>query len=570
MQGNFCRMTIQRTPGLIGGSRRGRLFLLRFFEQLLVLWISLFFEVLCRDEPECRGVDTVAEPGGSRSVVKDVAQMGIAFDRADFGANHSPGSILLFFDNRFIDCTGETRPSGARIKFVLRTEKRLAGNDTDINPVSVVVPIFVFERRFCPALGGDILLEWCEHGFGIFCEYGAGEKSQNRENGGFHSGTSHGLQSSARGKGRKISRAFQASESTDSKRDNSVVGGIVAGIMEVLKLLGVALGLATLAGVNLYLTVFVTGLAVHMQWVVLPPALHELNVLSDPIIIGVAGFLYLIEFFADKIPWVDTAWDAVHTFIRPVGAAALAVAALGNTHPVFEIVAALVAGGMALTSHVAKAGIRLVANTSPEPVSNIGLSLAEDGIVCAGLGLLAWHPVVGLLVAVIFTGVIVTMMPKLLRGIRAKLWLAWRKLNSPPEEEQETVPGHRLPGKCDSLLRRAHASVAPIEWAAPCLSGGGPRLAANLRGWLVCLKEEPSRLFFVEKGFGGGTVLEMDVEGAGITHQSGFLCDKIELVHRTGSPKYQYFFERGLTKIARRLAELIREMAERSASPEQD
>ncbi|MFZ4780122.1 MAG: DUF4126 domain-containing protein, partial [Terrimicrobiaceae bacterium] len=99
--------------------------------------------------------------------------------------------------------------------------------------------------------------------------------------------------------------------------------------MQELSLLGVALGLASLAGINLYLTVFVTGLAIRMDWVTLSPALHDLSVLSDPIIIGVAGFLYLIEFFADKIPWIDTAWDSVHTFIRPVGAAALAVAALG-------------------------------------------------------------------------------------------------------------------------------------------------------------------------------------------------------------------------------------------------
>ncbi len=335
--------------------------------------------------------------------------------------------------------------------------------------------------------------------------------------------------------------------------------------MEVLNLLGVALGLATLAGINLYLTVFVTGLALRMEWVVLPPALHDLDVLSDPLIIGVAGFLYLIEFFADKIPWIDTAWDAVHTFIRPVGAAALAVAALGDAHPVFEVVAALVAGGMALTSHVAKAGIRLVANTSPEPVSNIGLSLAEDGVVCAGLGLLVWNPVVGLLVAVLFTGVVVTMLPKLLRGIRAKLWLAWRKLNAPPEEDQETVPGHRLPGPVETRLRRAHSGTTPVEWTVFCLSGGGPRLPANFSGWLVCLQDEPSRLFFVTKGFGNGTVLEMDIAGAAVTHRSGFLCDKLEIAHRDGTQKYQYLFERGLTRMARKLAESLQERAGKSA-----
>ena len=335
--------------------------------------------------------------------------------------------------------------------------------------------------------------------------------------------------------------------------------------MSVLSHLGVVLGLASLAGINLYLTVFVTGLAIRMGWVTLTPALHDLGILSDPIIIGVAGFLYLIEFFADKIPWIDTAWDAVHTFIRPVGAAALAVAALGNTNPVFEVVAVLVAGGMALTAHVAKAGTRLVANASPEPVSNIGLSLAEDGVVFAGLGLLAWNPIVGLVVAVVFTGVVVTVMPRLLRGIRAKLWLAWKKLNAVPEDDQETELGHRPPGHCELQIRRAHASTAPIEWAVPCLSGGGPRLTANLRGWLVCLENEPTRLFFVAGSFLGGVVLAMDIAGAEVTHRAGFLCDKVEIIHRDGSPKHQFLFERGLTKVAARLAEAVREMAGKPA-----
>jgi hypothetical protein len=307
--------------------------------------------------------------------------------------------------------------------------------------------------------------------------------------------------------------------------------------------------------------VLVTGLAIRMDWVTLPPALHDLAVLSDPVIIGVAGFLYLIEFFADKIPWVDTAWDSVHTFIRPVGAAALAVAALGDAHPVFEIVAALVAGGMALTAHVAKSGSRLAANASPEPFSNIGLSLAEDGVVLAGLGLLAWSPIVALVVAVVFTGVVVTMLPRILRGIRAKLWLAWKKLNCPTADDMETTAGQKIPGHCELQLRRSHASTAAIEWAIPCLSGGGPRLKANLSGWLVCLKDEPERLFFVAKSFFGGIVLAMDIAGASISHQAGFLCDKIEIVHRDGSPKHQFLFERGLTKVAGSFSKAVQEMA---------
>lgn len=151
--------------------------------------------------------------------------------------------------------------------------------------------------------------------------------------------------------------------------------------MEVLKTLAVALSLGTLAGVNLYLTVLVTGLALHFDWVTLPSPLAGLEVLEHPTILCIAGALYAIEFCADKIPWVDTAWDAIHTLIRPIGAAALAVAAMGDAHPAFEVVAGLLAGGMAFSSHTAKAGTRLAANTSPEPFTNIALSLVEDGLV---------------------------------------------------------------------------------------------------------------------------------------------------------------------------------------------
>lgn len=187
--------------------------------------------------------------------------------------------------------------------------------------------------------------------------------------------------------------------------------------MEILKTLAVALSLGTLAGVNLYLTVLVTGLALHFHWVILPSPLAGLEVLGHPSIITIAAVLYAIEFFADKIPWVDSAWDALHTLIRPIGAAALAIAAMGDAHPAFEVVAALLAGGMAFSSHTAKAGTRIAANTSPEPFTNIALSLAEDGLVLGGLGLLAWSPFVALLVAVIVCTTILIFLPRLLRNI---------------------------------------------------------------------------------------------------------------------------------------------------------
>jgi hypothetical protein len=159
--------------------------------------------------------------------------------------------------------------------------------------------------------------------------------------------------------------------------------------VEQLELLGVALGLATLAGVNLYLTVFVTGLALNQQWIALSQQYEPLQVLAHPAIITIAGILYFVEFLADKIPWIDTAWDSVHTVIRPIGGALLGVQVLGQSSPTLDVIIMLLAGGTSLIAHTTKASSRLVANTSPEPFSNIGLSLFEDVAVFGGLALIA-------------------------------------------------------------------------------------------------------------------------------------------------------------------------------------
>lgn len=172
--------------------------------------------------------------------------------------------------------------------------------------------------------------------------------------------------------------------------------------MEILNQLGVALGLASLAGLNLYLTVFVAGLAIQQHWINLSGAYENLSVLGNPWVIGVAGVLFAIEFFADKVPWVDSTWDSVHTLIRPAGGIFLALAALGHMKPEYTVVAALIAGGAALTTHGAKAGTRLVLNTSPEPVTNSIASFAEDGIVLGGLSLIHFAPIAALVVFTVF------------------------------------------------------------------------------------------------------------------------------------------------------------------------
>jgi hypothetical protein len=155
--------------------------------------------------------------------------------------------------------------------------------------------------------------------------------------------------------------------------------------MDTLAALGRTLGFSFAAGINLYATVAILGLASRFHWVALPP---QFALFDNNWVIGGAIACYAIEFIADKVPWVDTAWDAVHTVIRPLGGAFIAVTTLGETSPGAQAAAALLGGGVAAVSHVTKASTRVAANTSPEPFSNWALSLFEDVFV-VGLGTLA-------------------------------------------------------------------------------------------------------------------------------------------------------------------------------------
>jgi hypothetical protein len=155
--------------------------------------------------------------------------------------------------------------------------------------------------------------------------------------------------------------------------------------MLTLTELGRTLGFSFAAGINLYATVAILGLASRYGWVALPP---QYQVFDNDWIIGAAIALYVIEFFADKVPWIDTVWDAVHTVIRPIGGAFIAVTTLGHASPFAETMVALLGGTLAAGTHFGKAGTRLAVNASPEPFSNWILSIAEDAFV-VGLGFLA-------------------------------------------------------------------------------------------------------------------------------------------------------------------------------------
>jgi hypothetical protein len=182
-----------------------------------------------------------------------------------------------------------------------------------------------------------------------------------------------------------------------------------------LTTLGRTLGFSFAAGVNLYATVAILGLASRYGWVSLPP---QFQVFNNDFVIGAAIVLYVIEFFADKIPYVDTLWDMLHTLIRPVGGALIALTTLGEASPTVEGLVALLGGTIAAGSHLTKTSTRAVANTSPEPFSNWFLSLGEDLFV-VGLGYLALqYPLVALAVAIVLTILIVIFAAVIVRTVR--------------------------------------------------------------------------------------------------------------------------------------------------------
>ena len=187
--------------------------------------------------------------------------------------------------------------------------------------------------------------------------------------------------------------------------------------MEVLTALGRTMGFSFAAGLNLYATVAILGLASRYSWVALPP---QYQVFDNTWIIGGALALYVVEFIADKIPWVDSVWDAVHTVIRPVGGAVIAVATLGENTPATETMVALLGGALAASTHFSKSGTRVLANASPEPFSNWVLSLGEDLFV-VGLGVLALkYPAAAAVVVIVCLALIVAFAAWIVRAVRRR------------------------------------------------------------------------------------------------------------------------------------------------------
>lgn len=185
--------------------------------------------------------------------------------------------------------------------------------------------------------------------------------------------------------------------------------------MDLISTIGLAMGSSWVSGINLYAAVATLGLLNRFAHLHLP---GELSVVSNWWVIGIALALYVIEFFADKIPYLDSAWDVIHTFIRVPAGAALAAASFGDYDKSIQMIALLLGGGIALSSHGTKATSRMAINTSPEPASNIAASLVEDVVSVGSIFLAVFYPVVIIVVVVICVVIAIIILPKIFRFLR--------------------------------------------------------------------------------------------------------------------------------------------------------
>lgn len=182
--------------------------------------------------------------------------------------------------------------------------------------------------------------------------------------------------------------------------------------MGTIEALSLAMGTAWTSGINLYATVAALGIANQAQLIQLPP---DLQVLSHPAVIAIACIMYVIEFFADKVPYVDSGWDVLHTFIRIPAGAILAARSLGDMNPALELVALLAGGSIALAAHGVKATTRLAINASPEPFSNWAASVTEDIAVFGSVWMMFNHPIIMMIFVATFVALCVWLVPKLFR-----------------------------------------------------------------------------------------------------------------------------------------------------------
>lgn len=208
--------------------------------------------------------------------------------------------------------------------------------------------------------------------------------------------------------------------------------------MDIANTLALTMGTAWASGINLYATMFMLGFMNNTGNLDLPP---DLQLLGDPLVLTAAGLMYVVEFFTDKIPGLDTAWDTLHTFIRIPAGAMLAAGSVGQLGAGAEVAAALLGGGVTAATHATKAGTRVMINTSPEPFSNWTASVTEDLAVVGGLWTALNHPWLFLVALVVFLLLLVWLLPKLWSGVK-KVFGFLARLFGGNREKPETGEGN--------------------------------------------------------------------------------------------------------------------------------
>ena len=336
--------------------------------------------------------------------------------------------------------------------------------------------------------------------------------------------------------------------------------------MDLFATLGVALGLAMLAGLNLYLTIFVAGLSVKLGWFGDPAVAAALEGFGHPAVIAVSLGLFIVQFIVDKVPWLDSLWDSIHTFLKPAGGVLIALTSLGPDAGTMSqvFVAALALTGSLLT-HGVKAGTRLTINTTPEPFSNIGASVVEDMLVIGGFALIANHPTTAFFVFVLVLAGFIYLTPRVTRAIRAILWLIWKKLRVPAGDKlakKQNLP-NKLSAEAESLLLDEFGSEKyKVAWCLPCVCGktrNAGRLCRNLFGHIISIRERPGQLFFYGSRNFKKFVEKIDLGGAIATHESHFISEGIVINNKRSKLRTELRFHRGQGEIAERVTDYLQD-----------
>lgn len=343
--------------------------------------------------------------------------------------------------------------------------------------------------------------------------------------------------------------------------------------MDILNQLAVALGFATLAGLNLYMTVFITGIAIRMDWVQLSSQYEQLSILGSDAVLVASGIFFALEFFSDKIPWVDSLWDGLHTLIRPIGGGLLAIQTLGTTDPAFDVIIGLLAGGTTLVSHSFKAGTRLIVNASPEPVTNVLVSTAENVAVAGGLALMAWNPLVAAAVFIAFLSFALYVTPRMFRRSKAFFWLLWNKLGA-GFRRADASGENRLYARLssdDDLALAASLGGGLVEplWTAPVLvaKAKGHRVISSCTfGKIVAVEESPGVVHFVGRRFWRSFHCPIPLEGLTITQEPRFLSEDVVLYSRDGGRKLVLKLHAGQRAYAQRIVEGLLELGNGAAA----